>query len=107
MQPSANPAPAAPQAPEQSRVAVQHRCHPRAVDIAHTFTSLSWLDLPTRVGLWWRCYKSEPGFEPTEAFLVDPKTQKLRFKDERVIQEKVDRALLERQQQQMQKQEKK
>ncbi len=58
----------------------QHRCHPRLADCVHSLSACPG-ELPSRIGLLLRCYRSEPGAEPTEPFLLDPAKHALRMRD--------------------------
>lgn len=69
----------------QLRVPMQHRCHLRLADVGHVFVSLEWFSLPQRTSLWFACMRSEVGNEPSDAYLIDPKTQALRVHEERPL----------------------
>jgi hypothetical protein len=58
----------------------QHRCHARLADVVHTLMKLKLLETPARTGLWFRCYTSEVGAEPNDAYLVDPATHALKLR---------------------------
>lgn len=63
--------------PEQSQFK-QHRCHARLADVAHTFIEFKGSEFGPRFKLLMQCYKSEPGQEPKDPYLVDPEKHKVK-----------------------------
>jgi hypothetical protein len=57
----------------------QHRCHPRLADVVHTVMTLQPSLFPERARLLFACYRSEPGQEPTDNYILDPREQAVRL----------------------------
>jgi hypothetical protein len=57
----------------------QHRCHPRAADLAHAFVK-DWAAFPSRASLLVSCLKSKAGEEPQAPYLLDPALQGIRLR---------------------------
>jgi hypothetical protein len=58
----------------------QHRCHARLADLAAELLALRLGGVPLRLRLWAACLSSAPGAEPTDAYLLDPADQALRWR---------------------------
>ena len=69
-----------PSSPPSASPARQHRCHARLADVAAELLALRLGGVPLRLRLWAACLSSAPGAEPTDAYLLDPADQALRWR---------------------------